>query len=110
MLLQSFTVDSPNVTYSDDCVTSSYEYDTTELECGPGLNFTVRPVSHKIEFQTSRRVPKVGYAAGEQNLIAMLFALCFALIVLCSLRRVSEHDTSHHQLSYVASGGVNRAL
>lgn len=60
MLLQTFSVDSPNVTYTEDSITSSYEYDTTEVECGPALNFTIRPVSHKVEFQTARRVPKVG--------------------------------------------------
>jgi hypothetical protein len=74
MLLQTFSVDSPNVTYTEDSITSSYEYDTTEVECGPGLNFTIRPVSHKVEFQTARRVPKVGYAPCNYHTSTLLMA------------------------------------
>lgn len=70
MLLDSFTVESPNVTYTEEHITSSYEYDTTELERGPRGDFTVRPVSQRVEFQTERRVPKVGCAAARTLLRA----------------------------------------
>jgi myo-inositol-1-phosphate synthase len=60
MLIDNFHVDSPNVRYTDDHITSSYVYDTTELECGTDGKFTVRPQEQSVEFQTARQVPKVG--------------------------------------------------
>ena len=86
MLLDSFTVDSPNVTYTEQHITSQYQYDTTELECGPRGEFTVRPVSQQVEFQTERRVPKVGCGTAS-------YLLC-----LCGCERARRRA--------VAAGGV----
>jgi hypothetical protein len=61
MLVDTFKVDSPNVRYTDDSITSSYDYDTTELGYNDDGSVTVRPVSQSIEFKTNRKVPKVGY-------------------------------------------------
>lgn len=62
MLVDRFVVDSPSVSYSDESITSSYKYDTTELEVGGDGQVTVRPREESIEFRTARKVPKVGYA------------------------------------------------
>jgi hypothetical protein len=62
MLVDSFHVDSTDVIYTDENITSSYSYDTTELECSDDGKFTVRPQQQSVQFQTDRRVPKVGCA------------------------------------------------
>ena len=63
MLVDTFTVDSPDVVYSDTHITTSYEYKTNDLERGPDGSFTVRPVSHKYQFSVERTLPKVGCVA-----------------------------------------------
>ena len=68
MLLDALNVDSPNVQYTDDHITSSYVYDTTELECSEDGKFTVRPREQSVQFQTARKVPKVGYALANMCL------------------------------------------
>jgi hypothetical protein len=62
MLIDTFTVDSPSVSYEEEHITSSYEYDTSDLVCGVDGKYTVRPKTQNVQFQTTRRVPKVGYA------------------------------------------------
>jgi myo-inositol-1-phosphate synthase len=51
----AFTVNSPNVTYSADTITSKYSYNVTKVEGN-----IATPVSEKFTFQTSRKIPKVG--------------------------------------------------
>lgn len=60
MLVESFTVDSPDVVYTDSHITTNYEYKTNELERGPDGKFTVRPVTHAYQFSVERTIPKVG--------------------------------------------------
>lgn len=60
MLVDSFTVDSPDVVYHADHITSSYVYDTTSVGYNSDGSVTVRPKSERVEFQTCRKVPKVG--------------------------------------------------
>lgn len=60
MLVTDFQVDSPNVEYSEEYITSRYDYQTTKLSQGPGGKWTVKPVTQTYEFRTQRRVPKLG--------------------------------------------------
>jgi len=52
-------VKSPNVTYSDDCIESTYMYQTN-LVHSKGDMVTVTPHSYKYQFRTQRRVPRTG--------------------------------------------------
>jgi myo-inositol-1-phosphate synthase len=61
MLVDTFRVDSPSVRYSDEHITSTYAYDTTETAIEDGA-FVVRPAEKQIKFQTERKVPKLGCA------------------------------------------------
>jgi len=58
-LVKNFTVNSPNVNYSDDAIVSDYEYQTVKTTTVDG-SVTVAPVSEKLTFKTSRKVPKLG--------------------------------------------------
>lgn len=60
MLIDTFTVESPNVEYTEEHIVSSYQYDTNELECGSDGKFTIRPQVQNVQFKTDRKVPKVG--------------------------------------------------
>lgn len=60
MLVEKFVVDSPNVTYTDDCIHSKYEYNTTELDRAADGKWKVKPVTTTYEFKTDTRVPKLG--------------------------------------------------
>lgn len=59
MLVDNFEVDSPNVTYEDDCITAKYEYETTDL-VQDGNTWKVKPKKVNYEFRTSKKVPKLG--------------------------------------------------
>jgi myo-inositol-1-phosphate synthase len=58
-LVKNFAVNSPNVTYSDEAIVSDYEYQTVKTTTVDG-SVTVSPVSEKLTFKTSRKVPKLG--------------------------------------------------
>ena len=75
MLVDSFRVDSPNVQYTGDHITSTYAYDTTEVGHDKDGTFVVKPVEQQIQFQTQRKVGKVGCAPIRQ-LIHVLSAFC----------------------------------
>lgn len=60
MLVDQFVVDSPNVVYTDDKITSSYSYASTSLQPGSDGKWVVQPTSTTYEFQVDRRVPKLG--------------------------------------------------
>lgn len=60
MLLDSFKVDSPNVVYGEDAITSTYDYQHTEVEQSGDGQWVVRPQTTKYEFKTDTRVPKLG--------------------------------------------------
>lgn len=51
----SFTVNSPNVKYSTEEITSTYRYQTTIVE-----GKVATPLEEVFEFKTIRKVPKVG--------------------------------------------------
>jgi len=59
MILDTFEVDSPNVHYGKDFITSKYKYQTTELVQDQS-KWKVKPKEVAYEFKTDRRVPKMG--------------------------------------------------
>jgi myo-inositol-1-phosphate synthase len=62
MLVEDFTVQSQNVTYTDDHITSRYIYDSTKLDRSSCGDWIVQPTKTQYEFRVNRRVPKLGYA------------------------------------------------
>jgi myo-inositol-1-phosphate synthase len=55
-----FTVDSPNVKYTDNTIQSKYVYRTTAVTKGPGGKYTATPKETVYDFKVDRKVPKVG--------------------------------------------------
>uniref|UniRef100_A0A7S0VHK9 inositol-3-phosphate synthase n=1 Tax=Polytomella parva TaxID=51329 RepID=A0A7S0VHK9_9CHLO len=60
MLLDSFEVQSPNVSYTPEFITSNYEYDTTKIDRAEDGKWSIKPTSTKYEFRVTRNVPKLG--------------------------------------------------
>lgn len=60
MLVDSFVVDSPNVEYGEDFITSTYNYDSTKLSRTEKGSWVVQPTSTQYQFRVDRRVPKLG--------------------------------------------------
>jgi len=54
-LEEDFTVDSPNVTYTDDEIVSKFTYETTTV-----VGTTVTPKVETMMLRTARKVPKTG--------------------------------------------------
>jgi len=57
--ITKFKVQSDNVIYSDDAITSKYDYSYTDLEMD-GDSWVIKPQTKSYEFKTNRRVPKLG--------------------------------------------------
>lgn len=55
-----FTVDSPNVKYTDSEIVSKYTYRTTEVTKNDAGKYVAKPLETLYEFKTDRKVPKVG--------------------------------------------------
>jgi myo-inositol-1-phosphate synthase len=60
MLVDSFKVVSPNVSYEEDAIKSTYRYDSTRITRTKEGQFQVEPTSSTYEFAVDRRVPKLG--------------------------------------------------
>lgn len=60
MLVDSFKVASPHVTYTDDEIRSVYQYDSTKVSRTRDGEFVVQPTRTEYEFSVDRRVPKLG--------------------------------------------------
>lgn len=60
MLVQDFIVESPNVKYDEDFITSTYKYDSTKLTRTEKGSWVVQPTSTQYQFRVDRRVPKLG--------------------------------------------------
>lgn len=60
MLINEFKVDSSNVVYSEDYITSKYEYQSTKLQQDAAGKWSVKPTTELFEFKTGRKVPKLG--------------------------------------------------
>jgi hypothetical protein len=73
MLVEQFKVESPNVQYGDDSITSTYTYTHTEVERTDEGKWKVAPKATEYTFKTDTRVPKlgcVGPAAGRRTVPA----------------------------------------
>ncbi|KAL1993667.1 hypothetical protein VTN49DRAFT_2336 [Thermomyces lanuginosus] len=55
-----FTVESPNVVYTEDAIKSRYEYHTTEVTRTADNKLVAVPKTTTYHFKVDRRVPKVG--------------------------------------------------
>ncbi|EXJ75944.1 myo-inositol-1-phosphate synthase [Cladophialophora psammophila CBS 110553] len=55
-----FTVNSPNVTYTDDHIKSKYVYRTTAVTKSADGKYTATPKETIYDFKVDRKVPKVG--------------------------------------------------
>lgn len=60
MLVEQFTVDSPNVVYEADRIVSNYEYQHSEVQRSEDGKWTLKPQATKFTFSTDTRVPKLG--------------------------------------------------
>jgi myo-inositol-1-phosphate synthase len=60
MLVKEFVVDSPNVAYTEEAITSTYAYQTTDIGRSADGKWVAKPTTHTYQFKTSRRVPKLG--------------------------------------------------
>jgi myo-inositol-1-phosphate synthase len=60
MLVDSFEVQSPNVVYTDESITSTYEYSSTKLDRAADGKWVVKPTKSTYQFRVDRRVPKLG--------------------------------------------------
>ena len=58
-LLETFEVHSDKVKYTAEHILAEYEYQTTSVEARGG-KIKVTPKTDAFEFQTDRRVPKLG--------------------------------------------------
>lgn len=59
MLIEDFRVESPNVKYEEDFITSEYLYDGTDCDIVDG-RMVLKPIRTKYQFRTERKVPKLG--------------------------------------------------
>lgn len=55
-----FQVQSPNVTYTDSEIRSTYTYRTTKVSKSANGKYVAQPVQTVYDFKTDRRIPKVG--------------------------------------------------
>lgn len=60
VLVKDFKVVSPNVEYSEDAITSNYDYQTTEVKMTADGAWELHPKTVAYKFKTDRRVPKLG--------------------------------------------------
>ncbi|KAK3325807.1 myo-inositol-1-phosphate synthase [Apodospora peruviana] len=55
-----FTVNSPNVVYTDSEIQSKYTYRTTTVNQGPDGKYVATPLETLYDFKVDRKVPKLG--------------------------------------------------
>jgi myo-inositol-1-phosphate synthase len=60
MLIERFTVQSPNVAYTEEAITSTYDYASTSVSRTPAGEWVVEPTNTRYQFKVDRRVPKLG--------------------------------------------------
>ena len=60
MLVEDFEVASPNVSYTDEFIQSSYDYQSTSVNRSADGKWVVEPSTTKYEFRVNRKVPKFG--------------------------------------------------
>lgn len=55
-----FTVNSPNVSYTEDAIKSTYVYRTTKVTKGQNGKYVAEPTETVYDFKVDRKIPKVG--------------------------------------------------
>lgn len=60
MLVENFSVQSPNVKFEEGSITSTYTYHHNEVDRTPEGKWVVRPATTQYEFKTDTNVPKLG--------------------------------------------------
>jgi myo-inositol-1-phosphate synthase len=60
MLVDNFKIEGPNVTFSENEINSTYDYQTSSIDRSADGSWTVRPKSTSVKFKTDTRVPKLG--------------------------------------------------
>jgi myo-inositol-1-phosphate synthase len=60
MLVDNFKIEGPNVTFSENEINSTYDYQTSSIDRSADGSWTVRPKSTSVQFKTNTRVPKLG--------------------------------------------------
>lgn len=73
-------VNNPNVTYTEEAVTSKYLYQTTKVEKSADGSVSVTPVSVDMTFETKLKVPKTGvmFVGLGGNNGSTVYAACLA--------------------------------
>ena len=59
MLVEKFRVNSPNVHYGEEEITTSYRYESTDLE-QTRAGWVATPTSTNYTFRTGTKLPKLG--------------------------------------------------
>ena len=67
-LVEQVKVESPNVQYGEDSITSTYTYHNTEVERTEEGQWKVKPQATEYTFKTDTRVPKLGCARRPSRL------------------------------------------
>lgn len=57
--VEAVTVESPNLTYTDEALLAKYTFHSAQVEKN-GDSYKVKPVEQNFEFKTIRAVPKTG--------------------------------------------------
>jgi len=63
MHAESFKVSSDKVVYGPESITSTYQYQSTEIQMEGG-QVVVKPIETTYQFKTDTRVPKLGEFGG----------------------------------------------
>ncbi len=61
MLIDNYKVASPNVTETEEAVTASYNYESTDIEQAKDGSWVVTPTHTQYEFKTHKQLPKLGW-------------------------------------------------
>ncbi len=61
MLIDNYKIANPNVKETEDTVTASYNYDSTNVEQAKDGSWVVTPTSTQYEFKTQKKLPKLGW-------------------------------------------------
>lgn len=56
---EAVTVDSPNLSYTDEALVAKYTFHSAEVK-QDGQRYSVKPVEKNLELKTLRSVPKTG--------------------------------------------------
>ncbi|CAG9943397.1 unnamed protein product [Clonostachys rosea f. rosea IK726] len=89
-----FTVNSPNVTYTDNEIKSKYTYRTTQVETNPDGKLVATPTETVYDFKVERKVPKTGMMLeGQQE------ANYYGSVVMGSTMKLGTDAKTHKDVN-----------